>query len=166
MAGESAWDDNTRAYITEQLALGRSLRDICREKDMPSEGLVRKWARTEDEFGTQYARAREIGMDALADEILEIADDTQRDFKTTADGKEIVDQEAINRARLRVDARKWIMSKIAPKTYGEKLDLNHSGSIATLSESAVDARLAQLLGKAGGDAASGAEGENPGGDKA
>ncbi len=163
---ESKWGDDTRAAIIEQLSEGKSLRSICEQPDMPTEALVRKWARLDADFGSQYAHAREAGMDAMADEILAIADETSLDTKTTADGKTVVDQEAINRSRLRVDARKWIMSKIAPKTYGDKLDLNHSGSIATMDESAVDARLLELFRQAGGHSASGEEATNKGDDQA
>jgi hypothetical protein len=153
----SQWGQDTRESILEQLSDGKSLREICSAPGMPSESLVRKWATNEADFGAQYARAREAGMDAMADEILAIADDAAGDIKVTSDGKEVVNQEAINRSRLRVDARKWIMSKIAPKTYGDKLDLNHSGSIGTMDEAAVDARLLELLRQAGGAATSGAK---------
>ncbi|RVJ07872.1 hypothetical protein CN193_04915 [Sinorhizobium meliloti] len=113
----------------------------------------------DEDFGAQYARAREAGMEALADEILQIADSQEGDVITTEDGREIVNHDAIQRARLRVDTRKWLMSKIAPKKYGDRLDLNHSGSIGALSDDALDARLAKLLGKAGVAPAAGGEGE-------
>jgi hypothetical protein len=153
----SQWGQDTRESILEQLSDGKSLREICSAPGMPSDRLVRKWAALDADFGPQYVRAREAGMDAMADEIIAIADDTAGDIKVTSDGKEVVNQEAINRSRLRVDARKWIMSKIAPKTYGDKLDLNHSGSIGTMDEAAVDARLLELLRQAGGAATSGAK---------
>lgn len=58
-------------------------------------------------------------MEAMAEEILEIADDGLNDFKQV-DGRQVVDQENINRSRLRVDTRKWLMSKLAPKKYGDR----------------------------------------------
>ena len=69
--------------------------------------------------------------DTLADEITDIADDSSNDWmdrKTkSGDTIRVIDHEAINRSRLRVDARKWIASKLKPKKYGEKLDLTHQG---------------------------------------
>ena len=70
----------------------------------------------------QYASAREAQADKLADDILSIADDGTRDTYTDAEGNERTDQDVIARSRLRVDARKWLASKMAPKKYGDKLD--------------------------------------------
>jgi hypothetical protein len=94
------------------MATGESLRSICRSEGMPAEVTVRRWA-TEDRegFAAQYAMASQIRMDALADEILEIADNESGDPA---------------RDRLRLDTRKWLMSKIAPKRFGDKLDLTHA----------------------------------------
>lgn len=155
----SQWGNDTREVILERLSIGKSLREICSADSMPSESLVRKWVMQDEEFSAQYARAREAGMEALGDEILQIADSQEGDVITTEDGREIVNHDAIQRAKLRVDTRKWLMSKIAPKKYGDRLDLNHSGGIATLTDDALDARLTQLLGKAGAAAALGGEGE-------
>ncbi|WP_369986403.1 terminase small subunit protein [Sinorhizobium fredii] len=159
MAGQSQWGDDTREQILEKLSIGKSLREICSVGGMPSESLVRKWVMLDEDFGAQYARAREAGMEALADEILQIADSQEGDILKTEDGREMVNHDAIQRARLRVDARKWLMSKIAPKKYGDRLDLNHSGSIGALSDDALDARVLKLLGKAGTGAAAGGEAE-------
>ncbi|WP_325051859.1 terminase small subunit-like protein [Sinorhizobium meliloti] len=159
MAGQSQWGQQTRDDILDKLSIGKSLREICNAEGMPSESLVRKWVMQDEDFGAQYARAREAGMEALADEILQIADSQEGDVLKNEDGREIVNHDAIQRARLRVDTRKWLMSKIAPKKYGDRLDLNHSGSIGALSDDALDARLAKLLGKAGIAPVAGGEGE-------
>ena len=127
MAGQSQWNEDTRQYILEKMSAGNSLRSICEDESLPSEVLVRKWARNEPEFGTQYALAREMCMEALADELLFIADDCSKDKTILEDGREVVDHEAINRSRLRVDTRKWIMSKIAHKKYGDKLTTESTG---------------------------------------
>ncbi|MBZ7920545.1 terminase small subunit protein [Ensifer adhaerens] len=155
----SQWGEPTREAILEKLSIGKSLREICSAKGMPSEGTVRGWAVQDVAFATQYARAREVGMEALGDEILQIADSQEGDIIKTEDGREIVNHDAIQRAKLRVDTRKWLMSKIAPKKYGDRLDLNHSGSIETMPDAAVESRLAFLLGKAGAASVAGGEGE-------
>lgn len=72
----------------------------------------------------QYARARESQADKMAEDILQIADDGANDTYKDKDGKVCTDQDVIARSRLRVDARKWLASKMAPKKYGEKLDVD------------------------------------------
>lgn len=102
------------AEIIARLAAGESLRKICTDDHMPHESTVRLWATDDREgFSTQYTRARQAQMDALAEDILEIADGEDTD---------------VNRARLRVDTRKWLMSKIAPKRFGEKVVNEHVGA--------------------------------------
>ena len=68
-------------------------------------------------------RKCEAQADYLAEEILEIADDGKNDWVERQDGSAAVNNEAVQRSRLRVDARKWLMSKLMPKKYGEKLEL-------------------------------------------
>ncbi len=96
---------------------------------MPSKSTVMRWLSDEanEDFRDQYARARERQADHFADEILEIADDGHNDWMDRQVRKGVFvrspDHEHINRSKLRVDARKWLMSKLAPKKYGEKLEL-------------------------------------------
>lgn len=111
------------------MAEGRSLRDVCRDPDMPSLATVFRWLADENksQFREQYARAREAMADAMADELLEIADDGTNDWteRRRQDGSSetVLNGEHVQRSRLRVDARKWLLSKVAPKKYGEKLEL-------------------------------------------
>lgn len=140
--------------ICERIADGESLRAICSDEDMPSTSSVCKWLSLHNEFAEQYARAREAQADALFDDILIIADDGSNDFmeRKSADGG--VDGwrengEALRRSALRVDARKWMAGKLAPKKYGDRqeIDLN-----VNMDPDQAKARLAELLGKAqGGD---------------
>jgi len=84
---------------------------------------------------TQYARACEERTEVLADEIIEIADFTENDTISTEKG-DIPDNEWINRSKLRVDTRKWLMSKMNPKKYADKIDVtsdNKAIAPATLS---------------------------------
>lgn len=140
--------------ICERISNGESLRAICEDDGMPSKSTVFKWLGLEAEFADQYARAREAQADAIFDDILSIADDGQNDWmeKHDAEGENIgwrENGEAIRRSQLRIDARKWMAGKLKPKKYGEKLDLNVSGSLETVSEDQLNARITQLLGKAG-----------------
>jgi hypothetical protein len=88
---------------------------------MPSYRAVMEWLDRYPKFAQNYARARDIQVDLKAEEVVDIADDSSLDWITDQDGNRIVDHEHINRARLRVDARKWIAGKLKPKKYGDKL---------------------------------------------
>lgn len=99
---------------------------------MPDKATVFRWLVANEPFRDQYTLAREAQADTLFDEMLEIADDGSADYKlTNRDGGPdvVVDSEHIQRSRLRVDTRKWQASKLAPKKYGDKLDLNHGGEV-------------------------------------
>lgn len=96
--------------ICDRLASGESLRQICKAERMPSESCVRTWALDDREgFYTQYARARDIALDKMADEIIDIADG-EGDAQTK---------------RIRFDARRWYLSKLAPKRYGDRQQIEH-----------------------------------------
>lgn len=115
--------------VLDRLADGESLRKICRDAHMPSEALVRKRARVPGSwFSAQYALAREIGYEGLADELLELSDSK-------------LDDPA--RSRLQVDTRKWLLSKCLPKVFGDKLLHDHSGTVTVKHENMLD-RVAQL----------------------
>lgn len=119
--------DEIGKAICEKIALGDSLNAICKEDGMPDKATVIRWAmeRSEDPnaFCNQYARARQIQAELRADEIIDIADDNSLDFKED-NGRVSVDHENIQRARLRVDTRKWYLSKVLPKVYGDKLAIS------------------------------------------
>ena len=122
------YDRETAHAICVRLARGETLKGICRDEGFPPESTVRGWAQEDvDGFAARYAFARQLGLDAMADELLEIADDGSGDITYDAQGNRIVNGEHINRSRLRVDTRKWYLSKLAPKRYGEKVDLNVGG---------------------------------------
>lgn len=118
------------AQICSRIADGESLRSICRDPAMPASSTVFVWLQVHPSFTEQYTRAREAQADALADDILEIADDARNDWmeRRKGDGEAVTgweyNGEHVNRSRLRVDARKWIASKLKPKKYGEHLDID------------------------------------------
>jgi hypothetical protein len=98
--------------ICAQLSDGKSLRAICRQESMPSATTVFNWLRLQPGFVEQYARAKEESADAMADDILDIADDKDEDAQSR---------------RVRIDARKWIASKLKPKKYGDKVETTLTG---------------------------------------
>lgn len=121
------WTDEIEEEILSRLCAGESLMDICgpnRDDFIPSETTVYKRLSNDGEFASKYARAREAQAHRESEEIRKIADAaTPEDY---------------NVARLRIDARKWRASKMAPKYYGDKLDLNHSGGVTVTLESDAD----------------------------
>lgn len=132
--------------ICERLVEGESLRKICLSDDMPSAALVCRWLGEHDEFREQYARAREAQADTLADEILDIADDGSNDFMGE---DEKYNGDAVQRSKLRVDARKWLAAKMLPKKYGDKIDVTTGGDkIDRMDETSVAVRAAALVRQA------------------
>lgn len=119
--------------ICRRLAEGESLNAICKTEGLPAESTVRAWALDDVEgFAAKYARARALGYERLGEEVLKIADTTQTGVIRTvrADGtEEVKHADMIEHRRLQVDTRKWMLSKMLPKVYGDKLDLNHTGQM-------------------------------------
>jgi hypothetical protein len=114
------------ASICIELAAGRSLRAICANDGMPDKATVFRWLAKYDDFRDQYARAREAQADAMLEEIIEIADDGSNDTYLDDEGNSRTETDVIARSKLRVDARKWAMSKMAPRKYGDKLELDQT----------------------------------------
>lgn len=123
-----AYSDETRAEICRRIADGESLRSICASEGMPTKTTVLDWLFDDAVFSAQYARAREAQAEHMLDEIIEIADDSMLDTVIDPEtGAERTNHEVVARAKLRVDARKWAMSKMAPKKYGDKIHQTLSG---------------------------------------
>lgn len=112
--------------ICEQISTtSKGLKAICEANGMPCVATVYNWLNDKEhkDFLDRYARAREEQADLLADEIISIADDGSNDNITvsTKNGSyDIENKEWTSRSKLRVEARKWKASKLAPKKYGEK----------------------------------------------
>lgn len=129
MGRPSDYTDALADLICERIADGESLRGICKADDMPHAGTVCRWLVRHDAFREQYARAREIQADVLFDEILDIADTPFEGVKTKTveddDGTRVETQtgDMIEHRRLQVDARKWMLGRMQPKKYGDKLAL-------------------------------------------
>lgn len=113
--------------ILIEIENGKALRNILKEDEMPSTQTFYKWIDEDEVKSKQYARACEVRADAIFDEIIDIADDTSNDTISKED-RDIQNSEWISRSRLRVDARKWIASKLNPKKYGDKTDITSGGN--------------------------------------
>lgn len=136
MGRPSDFTQETADTICKRLAGGESLRAICAEDGLPDKSTVFRWLEANETFRDQYARAREAQADYYAEEIIQISDDGTNDWMERRSEAEkgkgidsgwVLNGEHVQRSRLRVDARKWFASKVAPKKYGDKLIQEHSG---------------------------------------
>jgi hypothetical protein len=127
MAFQSTFTEEKAEKICELLMLGHTLTKICKMEGMPSYVTVVNWMQKHEKFKEDYQFARNVGYDKMADDILDIADNNEGDIKE--DGK--VDWDNINRARLKVDTRKWLMSHALPKKYGAKITNEVTGPNGT-----------------------------------
>lgn len=110
----SLYSQSIADAICDRITGGESLRSVCRDEDMPDKSTVLRWLGRDEYqgFRDQYARACELRSEHWGDEILNIADDDTTD---------------VQRAKLRVDTRKWLMSKMAPKKYGDRVSAEITG---------------------------------------
>lgn len=148
MARPSEYTAEIATAICERISEGESLRAICREDGMPDKTTVLRWLGANAPFRTQYAGAREAQADHMAEEILQIADDGLNDTYVDDDGQVRTDHDVIARSKLRVDARKWLASKMAPKKYGDKLAIGGADDlppIATLTDEQLAAKIAEKM---------------------
>jgi hypothetical protein len=98
--------------ICRKVSEGQALLHVCEEEGFPTQTTVFRWLNEKEEFREKYARAREIQIERMALDALRIADDPNEDPQSR---------------RVRVDTRKWILSKWAPKRYGDKLEVEQTG---------------------------------------
>jgi hypothetical protein len=112
--------------ICSRIAAGESLRTICAEDGMPAASSVFLWLLDDDKkpFSEHYALARASQAELMFDELLEIADASDNVVRRGAEKKSGA---YAQNQRLRVDTRKWYLSKVLPKKFGDKLDLTSDG---------------------------------------
>ncbi|HAD8110446.1 TPA_asm: DNA packaging protein [Salmonella enterica] len=141
----SDYTEELAEVICLRLAEGESLRSVCRDDGMPSKQAVLRWLARNESFRAQYVRAKEEG----AEELFDIADDGTNDWmeKLDKDGEAIgyqLNGEHVQRSKLRIDTRKWYLSKIMPKKYGDRIQHEQKITITDLSDEELDRRLMEL----------------------
>lgn len=112
--------------ICTRITDGFTLRQIAKELGCDA-GAISHWVADVDTFAQRYAHAKMAQADRFADEIVEISDEGTNDWMER-EGIAVPDHENIQRSRLRVDTRKWLMAKMAPKKYGERLTQEITGA--------------------------------------
>lgn len=143
----SKFTDDLFQKICERIADGEPLRQICRDEGMPSYRVVYDWMDKDDallksedkkvrdtalNLSSRFARAREDGHDAIAEETLRIADDGSNDWmeKRNQNGEFVgytLNGEHVQRSKLRIETRLKLLAKWNPKKYGEKVELSGPG---------------------------------------
>lgn len=124
--------DKRFEQVCQRIEQGEPLRRILRSDNAPMSAdlfydMVKDKSKSE-----RYARAREIYADNVFEEMLDIADCEDNDIIETDEGPR-VNHDVIQRDRLRVDTRKWMLSKLQPKKYGDKLEHDHKSSDGSMS---------------------------------
>ena len=119
--------ENIFSLICDELEKGYSLRSILRREDMPSSRTFFKWIDEDKEKVKQYERSLELRSEMLFDEIIEIADKQSEDVGEDENGNKVINHNIVQRNRLQIDARKWALSKMFPKKFGDRTDITSGG---------------------------------------
>ena len=96
---------------------------------MPGVQTVSDWRDKYETFSVNFARAREEGYDAIAQECLDIADESRLDTSEDKNGNLSPNGEWMARSRLRVETRLKLLAKWCPKKYGEKVEVEQTGEV-------------------------------------
>jgi len=103
--------------ICDMIAEGCSLRQVAQVIGL-TEAAIRKWTKDDKEFGKHYTKAMVNRLEKMADELVELADADC----SGPDGKP--DNALVQQRRLQVDTRKWILSKMLPRRFGDKIEIS------------------------------------------
>lgn len=126
MPPASMYDESIALVIADRIAGGESLAKVCRDKGMPGRTSVYKWLRDEPQFAQLMAQARLDQADSFVEDILTIADNV----KLAPEDRKVM-----------VDARKWIAARFNRVKYGDKVDLDHTGSVTVVMDQPGDDKL-------------------------
>jgi predicted secreted protein len=110
--------------IIDGLCDGTPLRELCRQEGMPNWRTVYDWISADPDFAARIAHARDLGYDAIAEDILDIADDGTNDYvqrkRQGGDTELVLDTDHVQRSKLRIETRLKLLAKWNPKKYGDK----------------------------------------------
>lgn len=149
MGRPTKYSPELAASILLRLTEGESLRSIVKDADMPGQATVYEWLLAKPDFAEQYARARDEQADTLADEIVAIADETPETEPVYDKNGELVEMRLhsayIQWQKNRVDARKWVASKLKPKKYGERTTITGDKENPLHIENNIDERFSAMI---------------------
>ena len=112
------------AKICQRIADGESIRAVCSDPNMPSTTAIFRWIASGkyDGFRQLYEASMQIRLETLGDGLIELAD---APIERNAAG--MVDSGAVQMRRLQIETRRWILSKLLPRKYGDRMGLDHQG---------------------------------------
>lgn len=117
MGLSSVYTPEVVAQVLAALSAGESVASICKQDWAPAEATFYQWLAKHQEFRAAYETAKAVGVERLANEILDIADSCAQN------------KAAINKARMRIGVRQWTLVHLLPKKYGDHVDVKHSGGV-------------------------------------
>jgi hypothetical protein len=135
--------------VIEGLEKGIPLAVTCREVGVSTDAIY-DWESEDESIKRRIARARDMGHDHLAQEALEIADDSKHDTISTEHGEKM-DAEWVARSKLRVETRLKLLAKWNPRKYGDRIDVTSGGEKLEASDGLSlqqAAKLAAILAEA------------------
>jgi len=150
----SSYDPVVAEKICELLSEGVPLSEICRMEGMPPWRNIYFWMARDEDLSAHIARAREMGYDNIAEECLDIADNSTNDWMDrefrNAHGKieveRVADTEHIQRSKLRIETRLKLLAKWKPEKYGDKTIIAGDPNGAPIkTEEAGSGRLFELI---------------------
>ena len=118
-----------QARFLEEIQTGRSLRQVCAEDGMPHAATIMRWISEDADFANKYTRARMMQADVLFDRMEAVEE---------AVSAGTMDSHA---ARVVLDSMRWRASKLAPKVYGDRLDVQVSDSRISITGALAAAQL-------------------------
>lgn len=104
--------------VLKEMRNGLSAFKACKIAGVP-QSTFNDWLNNDAKLAAEYARAREDLLEMMASDMLDIAD---RPVKSTDSGA--TDSGAVADKKVQIDTRKWLLSKLAPKKYGDKLEVS------------------------------------------
>ncbi len=140
MGRPTIYSDELAQEICSTIACqSRGLTYLCsKNPHWPERTTIFQWRLDKPDFSNLYDKAKYAQAESLADEMLDIADETSSDKVVNNAGNEVCNSEYVNRSRLRVDTRKWILERLSPKKYGSKLENSRSEDEKSLIEKLID----------------------------
>lgn len=129
--GSNTYDPIVGVKICELIARGLTLNKISKIDGFPPRTTVIGWKDTIKEFSDMYTQARLHQIEHWAEEIIDIADDGVNDTYVDNKGNIRTDHDVVHRSRLRVDSRKWLLSKLRPEEYGDAIGIPKAESDLT-----------------------------------
>ncbi|WP_342456036.1 hypothetical protein [Phaeobacter gallaeciensis] len=151
--------------ICRRMALGETLKEICQSPHMPTQTGVAKWRQARPEFDVQYVRAREDQMHAWADEIVWLIDNAEMGYnvKVPLKSKEMeriqkdgfvtfkFRRHHLDHAKARVDVRKWLMAKVLPAVFGDRLNIDANHTFEAKDDAEILQEMRTAMERAGMD---------------